>query len=69
MMANKKMGKVGTKVSEKRSKFQLDSDDDDDDAEVFMGFTHKGKKLGDFDDQREDFQEVIEDSSDDEEAR
>ena len=67
-MANKRMGKLSTKVSEKRSKFQLESDDDDD-GEVFMGFTHKGKKL-DMGGMRDDFDEQIDDqSSDDEESR
>ena len=69
MMASKRMGgKHGKmKVSEKRSKFQLDSDDDED-GEVFMGFTHKGRKLSDADD-RDDFREEIDNSSDNEETR
>ena len=67
LMAQKKYGKVKTKVSEKHSKFQLGDDSDDDDGDIFMGLTHRGRKLsGDI---RDDFKEKIDDSSDDEEAR
>jgi len=48
----------------KRSKFNLGSDDEDQD--VMIGFTHKGHKLGDFED---DFKEKIDMSSDEEENR
>ena len=45
----------------RRSKFNLGSDDEQD---TLIGFTHKGRKLGDLED---DFREKIDQSSDDEE--
>ena len=53
-----------TKQAKKRSKFQLDSDSEGDD--VFMGFTHKGKKLLD---DHDDFNEQISHSSEGEDAK
>ena len=55
-------GRLNTKSTKKRTKFQLDSDDSDGgDNDVFMGFTHKGKKLLD---EHDDFNEQIPHSSD-----
>ena len=63
-MQEKKDSKLNTKSSRKRTKFQLDSDDEDDDGnDVFMGFTHKGKKLID---EHDDFNDKISNSSGDE---
>ena len=54
-----------TKASRKRTKFQLDdSDSDNGGGDVFMGFTHKGKRLGE-EDGRDDFNEHISQDSDD----
>ena len=53
---------LSTKQSRKRTKFQLDSDSDNND--VFMGFTHKGKLLGNSG-EHDDFNEVISQDSDD----
>ena len=55
-----------TKASRKRTKFQLDDSDSDADngGDVFMGFTHKGKRLGE-DEGRDDFNEHISQDSDD----
>ena len=50
---------LSTKQTRKRTRFQLDSDDDDDNGDVFMGFTHKGKLLGNGQDGRDDFNEDI----------
>lgn len=56
---------LSVNMSRKRNKFNLASDDESDDQDVLMGgFTHKGRKLGDFDD---DFNEKVELSSEDEE--
>ena len=52
------------KTSKKRTKFNLD-DMNSDDEEVFMGFTHSGRRLEDLD----DFKEEIPLSSDDEQDR
>ena len=54
-------GGLSTKTSRKRTKFQLDSESDDN-GDVFMGFTHKGKVLGEG---RDDFNEEISNDSDD----
>ncbi len=51
------------KASRKKNKFNLNSDDESDDQDVMVGFTHRGRKLGEFED---DFKEKIEVSSDDE---
>ena len=53
---------MSTKQPRKRTKYQLDSDSDNND--VFMGFTHKGKKL-DVDGGKDDFNEDISQESDD----
>ena len=54
---------LNVKSSRKRTKYQLaESDSDGDD--VFTGFTHGGKKLGD-DDARDDYNEYIAEDSDD----
>ena len=67
MQERKDGGRLNTKASRKRTKFQLDSDDSDgDDNDVFMGFTHKGKKLID---DHDDFNEQIPQSSDDEDNK
>ena len=50
------------KSSRKKSKFNLNSDDESE-QDVMVGFTHKGRRLGEFED---DFKEKIEMSSDDE---
>ncbi len=50
-----------TKVSKKRQKFNLDDLDSDEDN-MFMGFTHGGRKLEELD----DFKDEIPLSSDDE---
>lgn len=50
-----------TKVNKRRTKFNLD-DIDSDEEEVFMGFTHGGRRLEDMD----DFKDDIPVSSDDE---
>ena len=64
MKEDKEAGKFNTKTSRKRTKFQLDSDDSEGDGnDVFMGFTHKGKRLMD---DHDDFNEQIAQSSDDE---
>ena len=52
------------KTSKKRTKFNLD-DIDSDEEEVYMGFTHGGRKLEDMD----DFKDDIPLSSDDEQDR
>jgi len=56
-------GGANTKMTKKRSKFHLDSDDESDGGDVYMGFTHRGHKLGDFED---DFKERVAYSSDEE---
>ena len=57
-------GQISTKTSRKRTKFQLDdSDSGADNNDVFMGFTHKGKRL-DVND-HDDFNEDISADSDD----
>ena len=50
-----------TKVTRKRAKYNLD-DDLDGDNEMFMGFTHHGKRLEEMD----DFKDLMPGSSDDE---
>lgn len=60
----KEDSRFNTKQAKKRSKFQLDSDSEGDD--VFMGFTHKGKKLID---DHDDFNEHISHSSDGEDNK
>jgi hypothetical protein len=50
----------------RKNKFNLNSDDESDDQDVMIGFTHKGRKLGEFED---DFKEKIELSDDDEQDR
>ena len=55
---------LSAKTSRKRTKFQLDSDSDGDNNDVFMGFTHKGKRL-DVDADKDDFNEDISQESDD----
>lgn len=53
-----------TKISKKKAKFNLDSDSDaDNGGDIY--FTHKGRKLGDFED---DFKERIEVSDDEEDV-
>lgn len=51
---------LSTRQARKRTKFQLDSDSDNND--VFVGFTHKGKVLGN---DKDDFNEDISQDSDD----
>ncbi|CDW76429.1 nucleolar protein 14 [Stylonychia lemnae] len=51
-----------TKVSKKRAKYNLEQFNSEDDEEMFMGFTHGGRKL----EEADDFQDQIPESSDDE---
>ena len=51
---------LNTGQSRKRAKFNLDEDDSDENGDLFMGFTHKGKRL----DIEDDFKEKIEESDD-----
>lgn len=54
------LGNANVKTARKKSKFNLGSDDEDQD--VMVGFTHKGRRLGDIED---DFKEQIDLSSED----
>ena len=55
------LGNNNVKTARKKSKFNLGSDDEDQD--VMIGFTHKGRRLGEIED---DFKEQIDISSEDE---
>jgi hypothetical protein len=54
------MGNTQVQTARKKAKFNLGSDNEEQD--VMIGFTHKGRALGEFED---DFNEQIEVSSDD----
>ena len=59
------LGNVPQQRNRRKNKFNLNSDDESDEQDMMIGFTHKGRKLGEFED---DFKEHIELSSDDEAA-
>jgi hypothetical protein len=59
------LGNVPQTKNRRKNKFNLNSDDESDEQDMMIGFTHKGRKLGEFED---DFKEQIELSSDDEAA-
>jgi len=44
------LGNLAQTKNRRKNKFNLNSDDDSDEQDVMIGFTHKGRKLGEFED-------------------